>query len=249
MTESDTESLDAEPQAPHFQTTHWSAVLAARGGDADPTRKALAHLCEAYWYPLYVFIRRQGHSAEDAQDLAQGFFARALEKNYFQEAEPAKGKFRSFLLLALKRYMANEWHRANRQKRGGGRELISLDAHETETRYRAEPVDGMSPEKAYDVHWAQALLQRALERLGVEYAAGGRRAVFDALRSLLGGEQLGKSYAEVGHELGMSEGAVKVAVHRLRQHYRELLRDEIARTVASPEMVDEELRELFRVFE
>ncbi len=247
MTESDSGSFEFGAQAPQFQTTHWSAVLASRGGDADAARQGLARLCEAYWYPLYVFIRLQGHSPEDSQDLAQGFFAQALEKSYFQEAEPAKGKFRSFLLLALKRYMANEWHRAHRQKRGGGRELISLDAQETETRYRAEPLDGMSPEKAYDLRWARTLLERVLERLGAEYISRERRAVFEALRGLLGGEQTGRSYAEIGRGLAMSEGAVKVAVHRLRQRYRELLRDEIAHTVASPEMVDDELRRTSRV--
>jgi RNA polymerase sigma factor (sigma-70 family) len=215
------------------------------GQPSPQAEEALAKLCQTYWYPLYVFIRRQGHSPEDAQDLVQGFFAQAVQKGYFKDADQAKGKFRSFLLLALKGFMANEWDRANRLKRGGGQEIISLDAEQTENRYLAEPADPMSPEKAYERQWALTLLEQVLQRLGQEFASGGKAVIFDALKSCLSGEKSAKSYAEIGAKLGMTEGTVKVTVHRLRQRYRELLREEIARTVDTPEAVEDEIRELF----
>lgn len=220
-------------------------MLGARGADEELAGRALGRLCQTYWYPLYVFIRRQGQSAEDAQDLVQGFFAKALEKNYFNEAVQEKGKFRSFLLLALKRYMANEWDRANCLKRGGGCETIPLDPAETETRYRAEAIDDLNPEKAYDRRWAETLLEQVLRTLQAEYAAAGKARAFEKLQVCLSGEKSDQSHAELGRELGMTEGALRVAVHRLRQRYRELLRSEIAQTVASPVLVDEEIRQLF----
>jgi RNA polymerase sigma-70 factor (ECF subfamily) len=175
----------------------------------------------------------------------QGFFARALEKDYLGGADREKGRFRSFLLLALKRYMANEHARAGRQKRGGDVQLVSIDARETESRYRWEPADPMTPEKAYDRRWAETVLRRVLERLGNEFNEEGKGKTFEALKLCLDGESGGASYAEIGRPLGMSEGAVKTAVHRLRQRYRELLRSEIAETVAAPELADEEIRHLF----
>ncbi len=228
-----------------FGTTHWSQVLRAAQPDSTETYEALTRLCQTYWYPLYAFVRRQGQSPEDAQDLVQGFFARLLEKGYLKEANPEKGKFRSFLLIALRRFMANEWDRARRLKRGGGCEIISLDQPETEQRYASEPVDDRSPEKAYDRLWALTLLEQVLDRLEAEFAATGKAAFFDELKLYLNGENGQSTYAEVADRLGMTVAAVKVAVHRLRQRYRELLRLEIAHTVATPEAIDDEIRELF----
>jgi RNA polymerase sigma-70 factor (ECF subfamily) len=228
-----------------FWTTHWSQVLLAGQPDSTRARQALGNLCQRYWYPLYVFVRRQGQGPEDAQDLVQGFFARLLEKNYLKNADPERGRFRTFLLVALRRFMANEWDRANRLKRGGGRAIVSLDEQDTEERYKAEAVDEMSPEKAYERQWATVVLRRVLEQLEEEFSSAGKERLFTELSTYLGGEPGAGSYAEIAARLGMTEGALKVAVHRLRQRYRELLRMEIANTVASPEEIDDEIRELF----
>jgi RNA polymerase sigma-70 factor (ECF subfamily) len=228
-----------------FSTTHWSQVFLAGQPDSTKAREALATLCQRYWYPLYVFVRRQGQGPEDAQDLVQGFFERLLEKQYLKDADPEKGKFRSFLLMALRRFMVNEWDRANRLKRGGGRKLISLDEQDTEDRYKAEPVDEMSPERAYQRQWAMIVLEQVLDRLEAEFVSAGKAELFSELRVYLGGEPGAGSYAEIGGKLGMTPGALKVTVHRLRQRFRELLRLEIANTVAKAEEIDNEIRELF----
>lgn len=228
-----------------FCTTHWTQVLRAAEPDSTEAYEALTRLCQTYWYPLYAFVRRQGHSPEDAQDLVQGFFARLLEKRFLKEADPEKGKFRSFLLIALRRFMANEWDRARRLKRGGGCEIISLDQPATEQRYATEPVDDRSPEKAYDRLWAMTLLEQVLDRLESEFAAAGKTTLFQELKHYLNGESGQSTYPQVADQLGMTVAAVKVAVHRLRQRYRELLRQEIAHTVDSPEAIDDEIRELF----
>jgi len=193
---------------------------------------------------LYVFVRRQGQSAEDAQDLVQGFFAKAIEKNFVAAAEPEKGRFRSFLLLALKRFMANEWDRVHREKRGGGREIISLDEQNTELRYKAEPPDEMSPDKAFERQWALTLLQQVLDRLCAEFSTPGKTRLFEEVKVFLSGEK-GGAYAEIGARLEMTESAIKVTVHRLRKRYRELLRLEIANTVDSLQAIDDEIRNLF----
>jgi RNA polymerase sigma-70 factor (ECF subfamily) len=230
-----------------FATTHWSTVLLTGQTGSPQAEAALAKLCQTYWYPLYVFVRRQGHSPEDAEDLVQGFFARVLEKDYLKGADPAKGKFRSFLLMMLKRYMANEWDRANRQKRGSGQTIISLDADTTELRYQTELADEMTPERAFERQWALTLLQQVLEGLETEYRGAGRAQLFEALKALLSGGKADCSYAEIGQRLGTTEGTVKVTVHRLRRRYRQLLKQEIAHTVSGPEEVEEEIRELFAV--
>lgn len=245
----DPRSAEAVTVDATFKTTHWSTIVNAGGTDCDPARNALASLCATYWYPLYVYVRRQGHNPDDAQDLVQGFFAQAIEKAYFSAADPEKGRFRSFLLLTLKRYMANEHAKASRQKRGGGVQLVSIDVEETETRYKAEPVDPMTPEKAYDRRWAETVLRRVLDHLGNEFVVAGKGKTFEALKMCLDGDRRGTSYAQLGEELDMSEGAIAVAVHRLRQRYRDLLRREIAQTVATPEMVDEEIQQLFQALE
>jgi RNA polymerase sigma factor (sigma-70 family) len=228
-----------------FTATHWTQVFLARESASPQADAALASLCQRYWHPLYSYVRRLGHNAEDAQDLVQGFFAQLLEKNYLKNVDPAKGRFRTFLLIALKRYLANEWDRANRQKRGGGLQIVSFEAEQTELRYLNEPAGPTTPEKAFDRQWAESLLARVLDRLEADYTASGRTRTFSELRGFLTSDGGERSYVEVGRRLGVVEGNVRVAVHRLRQRYGTLLRKEIAETVASPQEVDEELRYLF----
>jgi RNA polymerase sigma-70 factor (ECF subfamily) len=233
------------PEASQFSTTHWSAVVSAGENDSPQAEAALASLCRAYWYPLYAYVRRQGHPVEDAQDLTQEFFARLLERKYLRRADPNRGRFRTFLLTSLKHFLINEWNKANREKRGGGRLIISLDAEETETRFRAEPADNRSPDKAFERRWAMVLLDRVLEQLQDEFAAAERGQLFEELKPCLTGEESESSYIEIGRRLGMTEGNLKVTVYRLRRRYRELLRAEVARTVDDPKAIDEEMRDLF----
>lgn len=199
-------------------------------------------LCRAYWYPLYAFVRRSGRTAEDAQDLTQAFFARLFEKEFLLGVAPEKGRFRAFMLMALKRFMANEWHKARAVKRGGGILHLSFDAGEAEQRYAAEPVDNLSPEMLYDRRWAFTLLDRAMAHLREEFEATGRGAAFEQMKEFLTGADE-SSYAELAVRVGSSEGAVRVAVHRLRRRFREVFREELAETV-TPEKLDEELRHL-----
>ena len=228
-----------------FATTHWTVVLAAGRGSSAQADVALEQLCRTYWYPLYAYVRRHGHSREDAEDLTQGFFARLLEKNYLEGVTSDGGKFRSFLLVALKRFMANEWDRANRQKRGGGVLPLSLDWQDAESRYQIAPADNLSPDKLYDRAWAVIVLERVITRLRDESGTEGKAGQYERLKPFL---MMGKSeipYARAAAELEMSEGAVRVAVHRLRRRYRELLREEIAQTLANPAQADEEMQALF----
>jgi RNA polymerase sigma factor (sigma-70 family) len=235
----------ASPEISLFSTTHWSVVLQAGQEHSPQTAEALESLCRAYWYPLYAYVRRQGHLPHDAQDLTQEFFSRLLERKYLRLADRSRGRFRTFLLTSLKHFLINEWNKANRGKRGGGRQIISLDVEETETRFLAEPADDRSPDKAFERRWAIVLLDRVLDQLQDEFAAAERGRVFLELKSFLTGEENESPYAEIGGRLGMTEANVKVTVHRLRRRYRELLRAEIARTVDGPEAIDEEMRELF----
>jgi len=244
MSSTESDPSLAGTKAKWFGTTHWSVVVRAGDPSAPNADIALAKLCETYWYPLYVFTRRLGQSPEDSQDLVQGFFARLLEKNYLRQADQQKGKFRSFLLIAFKRYMANEWYRANRLKRGGGQNVLSLDQESTEHRYLAEPADHMTPDKAFERQWASTLLDQVMSQLEAEHIAAGKKILFGELKAALGGGHRG-SYAEIAMRLGTSEGAVKVAVHRIRHRYRELLRVEIANTVSTPEEIDDEIAYLF----
>jgi RNA polymerase sigma-70 factor (ECF subfamily) len=235
------------PGAREFHTTRWSIVLAAQRGSGETEgRRALATLCRDYWYPLYAFARRRGHTPHDAQDLTQAFFANLLERQA-ATADPAKGRFRSYLLGALKHYMANEWHRANAQKRGGGQALVEWDALDAEARYALEPEGqtGADAEALYDRRWAMELLDKAMAKLRMEFEAKGDGATFDVLKGCLGGGELSRE--ECAARLGLSEGALKVAVHRLRARYREVLRTAIAETVDAPEDVNEEMRHLVAV--
>ncbi len=230
-----------------FATTHWSVVLAAGRDTPAEAHEALEKLCCAYWYPLYVFVRRQGHSPHDAQDLTQAFFARLLEKNYVAQADRERGRFRTFLLAALHHFLADEWDKTRRLKRGGGREIISFDAVSAEERYRMEPLDQLDAAKLYERRWVTTLFEKVLARLEEEFCASGKRELFDGLKTSLLAERDGASYAELGARLGLKEDAVKQAVHRMRRRYRELFREEIAQTVAGPGEVDDELNYLFAV--
>ncbi len=232
---------------PAFVTTHWSVVLTAGGSDSTRAQDALARLCQTYWYPLYAYVRRRGSSPHDAEDLTQEFFARLLRANYLGNAQREKGRFRWFLLSALKHFLANEWDRARAKKRGGGKAAISLNAEAAESRYTLEPADTLTAERIYERRWALTLLDQVLRTLEREHELTGKRELFDELRFCLTGERSKLPYAELAARLGMSEAAVKVAVHRLRRRYRELLRAEIANTVSSPEEVEDEIRHLFDV--
>jgi RNA polymerase sigma factor (sigma-70 family) len=226
-------------------TTHWSVVLRAGRNDTTRAQAALSHLCEVYWYPLYAFVRQRGHSPEDAQDLTQEFFARLLEKGTLAHADPARGRFRSFLLATLNHFLANEWKKAHTIKRGGDTAVISLDWAAAEQWYALEPADPCTPESTFERRWALALLQAVLDRLEDEYRQEGKQELYAVLQQALPGSGKSQPYAVLAAQLKMSEGAVKVAVHRLRRRYREVLRGELADTVGAPEEVEDELRHLF----
>jgi RNA polymerase sigma factor (sigma-70 family) len=221
-------------------------VLAAGADESSAAAdQALTTLCETYWYPLYAFLRGRGRSVEDAQDLTQAFFARVLEKQALRQADPARGRFRSFLLTSLKNFASNEHDRGLTRKRGGGVPLVSLEFESAEGRFQLEPPSHETPDRVFDRRWALTLLDRVISRLKMEMVAAGRDAYFERLKNYLTGDEPQLSYAQTATELGMSEGAVKVAVHRLRRQYRNLLRDEIAQTVSSPDEIDDELRHLW----
>ena len=230
-----------------FATTQWSVVLRA-GDDSSPaSQSALEQLCATYWYPLYAYVRRQGRSPQDAQDLTQEFFARLLEREYLRLADRNRGRFRTFLLTSLKHFLINEWKKTNREKRGDGQKVLSLDEEITESRFAAEPAVDQPPDALYDRGWAAILLDRALTALRTEFEQSGKLELFDRLKVFVWGEKNALSYAAMAAQLDMTEGAVKVAVHRLRQRYGELLRAEVAQTVPSPAEVNEELRYLVSV--
>lgn len=235
-----------------FPTTRWSLVAAAADSDATQgSGEALCTLCRIYWYPLYAFIRRQGYSAEDAQDLTQGFFAVVLEKNYLQDFRPECARFRTFLLTSLKHFLSNERDWARAQKRGGGRTAVPLDLtfDWAEQRYSQEPAHHVTPEKIFEQQWALALIDQVQGRLAEEWARSGKGRQFDLLKAFVTGEDTLLPYKQVASQLQSSEGAVKVAVHRLRRRFSEILRNEIAQTVANPMEVDEEIRFLFAAIE
>jgi RNA polymerase sigma-70 factor (ECF subfamily) len=236
----------AERRGAVFVTTQWSVVLDAAGSDAT-ARAALEKLCRTYWYPLYAYVRWRGNSAPDAQDLTQAFFARLLERKWVGEVDRDRGRFRTFLLTAFSRFLADEWDKLRAQKRGGGVVHVPVQLDSAETRYGHEPADKASPEQYYERRWALTLLETVLERLRAEYEREGKGELFAGLNSCLVGGQDSQPYAQLAAQLGMNEGAVKVAVHRLRKRYRQLLRAEISQTLAETENVDEELHHLFAV--
>lgn len=228
-----------------FATTRWSVVLNAGRHDSPAAEQALATLCQQYWYPLYAYIRRRVADVNEAQDLTQAFFARLLEKNVLGRAAPERGRFRAFLLTALRNFLANEWDRARTRKRGGGRERLSLDLAEGESRLKLEPVDDFTPERVYERQWALTLLAVVMERLRAEFVNADKARQFELLKGALTGDRHSVSYTTAAAELGMSEEASRQAVHRMRKRYRELLREEIGQTVAEPAEVDNEIRDLF----
>lgn len=229
-----------------FTTTRWSLVLAAGQAHTERSAAALASLVELYWYPVYAFIRRRGHNSEDCADLTQAFFTRVLEKNAFQGVDPARGRFRAFVCASLRNFLANERDRAQALKRGGPQPVLSLDLDAAEGRYQLEPRDGMTPEKLFDRRWALLLLERVLGRLEAEQAAAGKGVQFGSLKPFLTGDPDATSYAEVARTLVTSEGAIKVAVHRLRRRFRDLLVEDIADTVDDASEIDGEIAYLFK---
>jgi RNA polymerase sigma-70 factor (ECF subfamily) len=230
-----------------FPATQWTVILAAGATPSPESAAALERLCASYWYPLYAFVRRSGHSPPDAEDLTQEFFARLLQHNWIAHADRHKGRFRSFLLMAMKRFLAKEWNKAKTLKRGGQVRFVPLLLDAAETRYTREPAETRTPEQLFEKQWALTLLESVLKLLREDYARDGKGALFHALEPCLIGSRDTQPYAALAAELGMTEGAARVAVCRLRERYRECLKEEIGHTVASAAEVDEELRHLLRV--
>jgi RNA polymerase sigma-70 factor (ECF subfamily) len=229
-------------------TTHWTVVLAAGRRSTPQSDHALEELCRVYWFPLYAYVRRRGHSKEDAEDLTQAFFARFLGKNYLEGLSAERGRFRAFLLASLKHFLANEWDKSQRQKRGGRIPHLSLDWQTADTQFQIADPTASTADQAFDREWALALLAKVIERLSAESAAAGRGRQFAELKRFLTAGKDELSHAHAAAALGLSAGAVRVAVHRLRKRYRQLLREEIAQTLADPAQVDEEMRALFGAF-
>ena len=226
-------------------STRWSVVLAAGARESPASHEALETLCQTYWYPLYAYIRRRVGSENEAQDLTQAFFAKLLENNYVAAADPQRGKFRAFLLTSLKHFLVNEWKKQRTQKRGGGKLPISLDLSDAESRYRLEPANQQTPEKIFERRWAVTLVNAVLLQLRQEFRESGKEKQFEQLKGFLVGAGDDTTYARASQTLNISEGAVRVAAHRLRKRYRQLLRNEIAQTVSAPNEIDEEIRNLF----
>lgn len=229
----------------YFASTRWSLVIAAGKSPADDARDALQTLCTAYWYPVYAYVRRRVPQTADAQELTQAFFVHLLERNALAAADPERGRFRAFLLTACKNFLTNDREKQHAQKRGGGKRVLSLDFEQGEERYRLEPADHATPENAFERQWALTLLDRVLALLREEFSRHGRDAKFEILKPWLTGAEGAAGHAELGEQLGVSEGAARVQVHRLRRRYRELLREEIAQTVASEAEIDDEIKRLF----
>ncbi len=224
-----------------FVTTRWSVVLAAQDKASPDSAAAWETLCRTYWYPLYAYVRHQGHSPHDAQDLTQEFIARFLAKDYLKAADREKGHFRTFLRVALKRFLLNEWDRVRALKRGGGQTIVSFDTEVAEAKYKTEPV-GQPPDQIYEREWAMALLQKTMADLRNEYETAGKTGEYERLKTCLTAERGAIDYAKIARDLGMNEGAVRVAVHRLRKRFREVFREAVADTVSEANEVDEEVR-------
>jgi RNA polymerase sigma factor (sigma-70 family) len=240
-------SRPGDPSAsasPVFVTTRWTVVLAARDKALPQSEAALESLCRAYWYPLYAYVRRLGHQTADAQDLTQEFFVRLLAKEWLASADREKGRFRTFLIVALKRFLANEWDRVHREKRGGHAPHFSLDTELAEARYQSDSALELTADRIYERRWALTLLENTMNRLRAEFAQAGKAAEYERLKVFLTADKSDIAYADVARALSTSEGAARVAVHRLRRRFREVFREEVAHTVAAAEDVEEELRHL-----
>jgi RNA polymerase sigma factor (sigma-70 family) len=231
-----------------FATTHWTVVLAAGRRRTAESDQALEELCRTYWFPLYAYVRRRGRSKEDAEDLTQEFFARFLAKNYLEDLRAERGRFRAYLLASLKHFLANEWDKSQRRKRGGPLEKLSLDWHTADTQFQIASTAEPSPDRAFDREWAMALLGKVIERLRAECDAEGKGKQFEQLKIFLTAGKGAVPHAEAAAALGLEETAARVAVHRLRKRYRALLRDEISQTLSAPAQADEEMRALFGAF-
>ena len=231
-----------------FATTHWSVVLSASRAADPPAQAALEELCRTYWYPLYAYIRHRGYTKEDAEYLTQAFFVRFLQRNYLEGLASERGRFRAFLLAALKHFLANEWDKAQRQKRGGGVPHLSLDWQSADSQFQVAATNELTPDQAFDREWAVALLSKVIELLRSENCLGSKQTQFERLKVFLTTGKGEASYSDAARDLGLEETAVRVAVHRLRKRYRQLLRTEILNTLADPAQVDEELRGLFSAF-
>jgi len=238
--------LRRSPRDGRFATTHWSLVLSAGRGAGSGSEQALARLCELYWYPVYAFIRRHGHSSDEAGDLTQEFFALVLEKSYLRTADPGRGRFRSFLLACLRHFLSNQRDREIAIKRGGAYHIVPLEIDSAEGRYLHEPAEELTPDKIFERRWALTLIERVLSRLRDEHVARGKQKLFEALSGFLTGDSADLSYLDVAQTLGATEGAVKVAVHRLRRRFRDLLTEEVEATVADRHDVEDEIRHLLR---
>jgi RNA polymerase sigma-70 factor (ECF subfamily) len=230
-----------------FTTTHWSVVLRARDDESTRARDGLAALCQTYWPPIYAYLRREGHAPADAEDLTQGFFVHLFEQDFLSHLQHREGKFRSFLLKFLKHYVSDVRDKARSQKRGGGQTFISLDELKEEERHALEPADALTADQVFERRWAQRLMERAVARLRQEYVDDGKAELFDQLKDLQPGERGARTYVEIGAQFGLSETAVKSAVHRLRLRHRDVLRSEIANTIGSPSEVDAEIQHLMGV--
>jgi RNA polymerase sigma-70 factor (ECF subfamily) len=240
--------MTSSPSGEYFQSTHWTVVLAAGRKHTPESDVALEKLCATYWFPLYAYVRRRGHSREDAEDLTQAFFAAFLAKNYLDQVSAERGRFRAFLLASLKHFLSNESDKSQRQKRGGGAPHLSLDWNSADTQFQVAATTEKSPDQAFDREWAVALLGNVVERLEEESVAAGRARQFAELRIFLTVGKGAVPHAAAAEALGMDEGAVRVALHRLRKRYRELLRDEIAQTLTDASDLDEEMRALIGAF-
>jgi RNA polymerase sigma-70 factor (ECF subfamily) len=229
-----------------FATTSWTQVLAAREAPSSEAHQALEGLCRAYWYPLYAFVRRQGYGPEESRDLTQAYFAQLLEKDYLEDFDPSLGRFRVFLQASVKNFLSKERDKARASKRGGDTTTFSLNASEVEGRYRYEPVDRLTPEEIFERRWALTLLERVMEKLKQELSDAGRGEEFEKLKGFLTGDGPKVPYRQVALELRTTEEAVKTSVHRLRQRFGTLLRQEIAETVSTPEEIDDEVRHLLK---
>ncbi len=230
-----------------FRTTHWSVVLCAGGSNSLRANEALAEFCRLYWYPLYAYVRRRGYDPATAKDLTQEFFSQLLEKRWLSGLDPRKGRFRSWLLGVMNHFLAHEWSKATAQKRGGGQPAFSLDEKGAEERYQMEPVEHCTPETLFDRRWALGLLEQAAGRLRREFELAGKTELYAGIKGFVSMDGAQTSYQQAAEQLHLSPGALKSAVHRLRQRYQELIRAEIARTVGGPAEVDQELAELLAV--
>ncbi len=231
-----------------FARTRWSVVLNARSADAEVATVALGELCQIYWYPLYAYARRRGLAHHAAEDLTQGLFCQLLSRDGLRRVDRSKGKFRSFLLVAMKHFMSNEWERASAQKRGGAVRLISIEMADGARRYEAEPVEQLTPEKLYERGWALAVLARAFASVAEIYQQRDRGAVFDALKGFITGEGEATTHAQLAAQLEMTEGSTRVLVHRFRRQFSQSLRAEVAQTVDSPEELTSEIQSLMACF-